>query len=393
MPWPFARRHSVVLADRSEPAGLSTDRFAFDLFSSLVRSDPLRNIVSSPCSVMFCLGMMYEGAIGETRQAIAHTLGISDLDESGRNSAIVRLKSALSASNGDVQLLIANSLWCNREVNVRRDYIARMRESFDARVESADFASPDTVQRINAWVRENTGGKISGIVENLPALALLVALNAIYFKGLWAWPFEESMTHDELFTTGSEQERKVRMMRQFGRFRYLERRTFQAVALPYKGNRIAMYVFLPAPRRTLAEFEKTLSSGGWQSWIPEFKPVLGLVGLPRFAVNYENSLNSSLKHMGMAIAFDRQRARFDGISPPPPESWIDLVLHRAVVEVNEEGTEAAAVTGVIACLSSARGQRPERTFKMIVDRPFIFVIRDEQSGALLFLGAVTDPTG
>ena len=342
---------------------------------------------------MFCLGMMYEGAIGETRQAIAHTLGISDLDESGRNSAIVRLKSALSASNGDVQLLIANSLWCNREVNVRRDYIARMRESFDARVESADFASPDTVQRINAWVRENTGGKISGIVENLPALALLVALNAIYFKGLWAWPFEESMTHDELFTTGSEQERKVRMMRQFGRFRYLERRTFQAVALPYKGNRIAMYVFLPAPRRTLAEFEKTLSSGGWQSWIPEFKPVLGLVGLPRFAVNYENSLNSSLKHMGMAIAFDRQRARFDGISPPPPESWIDLVLHRAVVEVNEEGTEAAAVTGVIACLSSARGQRPERTFKMIVDRPFIFVIRDEQSGALLFLGAVTDPTG
>jgi serpin B len=393
MPWPFTRRHSVVLADRPETASLSTHRFAFDLFSNLVRREPLRNVVLSPCSVLFCLGMMYEGAIGETRQAMAETLGISDLDESSRGSAIARLKSELQSSSSDVQLLLANSLWCNREVHVRPDYIARMLEDFNARVESADFSSGETIRQINVWVRENTGGKIASIVDNLPALARLVALNAIYFKGLWASPFQGSMTHDELFTTVTGQPRKVPMMRQLGRFRYLEGPQFQAVALPYQGERVAMYVLLPAQGRALADFEKTLSSGEWRRWIAQFNPVLGLVGLPRFAANYETCLNGSLQDMGMAIAFDRQGARFDGISVPPPENWIDLILHRSMVEVNEEGTEAAAVTGAIACLSSAQGQRPERTFKMIVDRPFVFAIRDEQSGALLFLGAITEPIG
>jgi len=182
------------------------------------------------------------------------------------------------------------------------------------------------------------------------------------------------------------------MMRQSGRYRYLERRRFQAVALPYRGNRTAMYVFLPAPKQSLADFENTLTSGEWQKWISQFEPVRGMVGLPRFAVNYANCLNGPLKDMGMAIAFDRQRARFDGICAPPSENGIELVLHRAMAEVNEEGTEAAAVTGMIECLS-ARRPRPERTFKMIVDRPFIFVIGDEHSGSLLFLGAVMDPTG
>ena len=179
MPWIFSRRNSTVV-DRGEPTG---DSFAFRLFRALVQSDPLLNVVLSPCSVMFCLGMMYEGASGDTRQAIADTLGISQLDESGRNSAIVRLKSALQTSSGDVQLLIANSLWCNREVKVRADYVARMRVDFDALVESVDFSSGNTVRRINEWVRDNTGGKISRIVDDIPALAILIALNAIYFKG------------------------------------------------------------------------------------------------------------------------------------------------------------------------------------------------------------------
>ena len=388
MPWIFSRRNSTVV-DRGEPTG---DSFAFRLFRALVQSDPLLNVVLSPCSVMFCLGMMYEGASGDTRQAIADTLGISQLDESGRNSAIVRLKSALQTSSGDLQLLIANSLWCNREIKVRADYVARMRVDFDALVESVDFSSGNTVRRINEWVRDNTGGKISRMIDDIPALAILIALNAIYFKGLWDVPFERSMTQDERFVTGAGQSRKVPMMRQSGRYRYLERRTFQAVALPYRGNRTAMYVFLPAPKQSLADFENTLTSGEWQKWISQFEPVRGMVGLPRFAVNYANCLNGPLKDMGMAIAFDRQRARFDGICAPPSENGIELVLHRAMAEVNEEGTEAAAVTGMIECLS-ARRPRPERTFKMIVDRPFIFVIGDEHSGSLLFLGAVMDPTG
>jgi serine protease inhibitor len=389
MPWPFYRRRTAMLESRSEVGGALTDRFGLRLFRELVRPDPLQNVVFSPCSVMFCLAMMYEGATGETRQAIAEILGISNLDEHGRSLAMVQLKSALHTP-GDVQLLVANSLWCNRQIAVRADYIARMREDLDAQVESVDFTSAETIHRINAWVRENTRGKISRIVESIPPLALIVALNAIYFKGQWNRPFDRLQTHDELFTTGGGQKGKVPMMRKSGRFRYLQRRMFQAVAIPYESFRTSMYVFLPARGRTLGDFEQTLTSGEWQNWMSDFEDVGGLVALPRFSVSYGSCLNRPLKEMGMAVAFDQQRARFEGISSVPPESWIDLVFHRAVAEVNEEGTEAAAVTSMTVLAASVRRRR-ERTFEMIVDRPFFFAIRDDYNGVVLFMGGVADP--
>jgi len=338
---------------------------------------------------MFCLAMMYEGATGETRQAIADVLEISGLDHEDRQTAIVRLKSALQMCDRDVQLLIGNSLWCNRDIPVRPDYLARMSKDYGAQVESLDFSDAASVSRINAWVEENTRGKIDGIIDHISALDLLIAINAIYFKGLWTRPFDRNATRDDSFTTGNGLEKKLPMMRQFGRFRYSENHAFQAVVLPYQGNRIAMYVFLPTRRSTLREFEQNLNSAEWEQRMRDFKPVLGAIRLPRFAVSYQTQLNGPLSDLGMAMAFDPRRARFDGISPSPPQIWIGQALHRALAEVNEEGTEAAAVTAMTATLSMA--QRPEHTFEMIVNRPFFFVIRDDQTGTILFMGAVNDP--
>jgi serine protease inhibitor len=187
--------------------------------------------------------------------------------------------------------------------------------------------------------------------------------------------------------------RKVNLplMRQYDSYPYYEESTFQAVRLGYETSRLAMYVFLPAKGSSLRQFQQDLNSGVWDRWMGRFETIRGQVRLPRFKLTYSAQLNSALGKLGMEIAFDPQRARFDSISPPPPSIWIDQVLHRAFVEVNEEGTEAAAVTGIAVFSSSARYSKPPRTFEMIVDRPFFFAIRDDLTKAILFMGSVEEP--
>ena len=341
---------------------------------------------------MLCLAMVYDGARGETRSGMAKALELSGLDAAGVESAIAGLRSVLEAHEAGVQLLISNSLWCNQSIQVDPAFTARAREMYDAEVREVDFAAADTSARINAWVSEKTAGKIPHMVDRLDPLTLLVAFNAIYFKGLWRQPFQRALTCDRPFTTGSGKEKILPLMLQRGRFRYFEQREFQAVALPYQGTRIAMYVFLPARKSSLPKLHGLLSAARWESWMNQPAWMPGSVQLPRFKMSYTAQLRTALVNLGMERAFDRERAEFGGIRNEPPPVWIDQVLHHAVAEVNEEGTEAAAATmGMMFALSKGR-QRPEREFEMIVNRPFLFVIRDEKSGNVLFMGSVVDPT-
>jgi len=184
------------------------------------------------------------------------------------------------------------------------------------------------------------------------------------------------------------------MMFQSGRYRYYEGNyeegQLQAVALPYEGG-MAMYVVLPAKGADLQPFRRSLTSGLWESWLAQLRPMLGTIRLPRFKLDYFAQLEPALKALGMERAFDREHAEFDGIQTAQPRVWIDQVLHRAVAEVNEEGTEAAAATAVTAVFSAMLPARPPRQFEMIVDRPFLVVIRDEGTGTILFMGWVGDP--
>jgi serine protease inhibitor len=179
-------------------------------------------------------------------------------------------------------------------------------------------------------------------------------------------------------------------MSQFGSYPYLEEPKFQAVRLGYRTSQLGMYIFLPAKDSSLPEFQQNLCSAAWDKWIGQFETVEGHIRLPRFRLNYQANLKGVLEKLGMGIAFNRQRARFDTIHCPPPELWIDQVLHRAVGEVNETGTEASAVTssGIGASLAP---RKPVRSFKMIVDRPFFFAIRNDITDIILFMGAVEEP--
>jgi serpin B len=221
-------------------------------------------------------------------------------------------------------------------------------------------------------------------------LALLVALNAIYFKGLWKVPFEKSLTREERFFTPGNYSIKVPLMRRSAHYPYHEESTFQAVRLPYQGDRVGMYIFLPSKKSGLPAFLRTLTSAQWDRWMWTFSETEGVVGLPRFKFEHCVDLVPILAMLGMSEAFDPDKSHFDGLALPPPPVYIGQVIHRAVVEVNEEGTEAAAVTAIAVAVASLGHSEPRR-FQMVLDRPFFFVIRDDHSNMILFMGAVNDP--
>ncbi len=389
MRWPFITQKGLVL-DPPENSLSPSGRFAFNLFRQLTSDPGTRNVFFSPASVMLCLCLLQEGATGETRAAMAKVLEVAGMEPGALQSAIAPLKSALRIKEPGLQLEAVNSLWYNREWVPRSEYVAKIREEYGADAVALDSVGAETVARINAWVSEKTRGKIAGILSTLDPLTSLVAINAIYFKDLWSKPFERVFTREEPFHTSEGQSLKVPLMSQYGSYPYYEESKFQAVRLAYKTSRLAMYVFLPAKRSNLTEFRQNLNSAVWNKWTRRLELVEGHIRLPRFKLTYESNLNSPLAKLGMGIAFDRQRAQFDAINPAP-HIWIDQVLHQALLEVNEEGTEAAAVTAIKMLALSARPPKPARTFAMIVDRPFFFAIRDDETKSILFMGSVEEP--
>ena len=214
-------------------------------------------------------------------------------------------------------------------------------------------------------------------------------INAIYFKGRWAKPFDPRRSREMPFTLSGGRQKQHPMMAQTGKFDYYAIQGFQAISLPYGAGRASMYIFLPEQRSSLRAFRRELSHKSWDVWLRHFRPAEGTIVLPRFKLAYEATLNDALKALGMGIAFDQRRADFSGmIADGKPSANIDEVKHKTFVEVNEEGTEAAAVTSIGMIRTT---MAPQRNFSMIVDRPFFCAIRDNQTGALLFMGAIIDP--
>lgn len=229
------------------------------------------------------------------------------------------------------------------------------------------------------------------MVDRIDPEIILFLINAIYFKGQWQVEFEKNKTKDDVFKLAGGHQKKLPMMFQSGRYNYHKGEDFQAVALPYGTGRVSMYVFLPDEHRTLDQFERDLTPGNWESWMRDFRVVPGDLTLPRFKIEYEADLNDILKALGMAEAFDPMRANFSGIAEPNlgDRIYISRVKHKTFAEVNEEGTEAVAVTSVEMGLTSV--PQPQEKFIMKVDRPFFFAIRDNGTGVVLFMGSVADP--
>ena len=361
----------------------SYNSFGLKLLAQTRQSVPGKNVFLSPAGLAFALSMAANGAQGETLRQILATLqleaGAPDLNEA--NQALLE---HLSKLDPKIKLEIANSLWTARDAKIKPAFLAVIRQSYQAEVASVDFGKPTTAQKINAWCSDHTHGKIPKMVQPPLDANRLILLDAIYFKGDWTVPFDKKLTRDLPFTLGNGQNVTHPRMSRTGDFEYHEDDVFQAVRLPYAGRAVSMYVLLP--KKSLDEFLQNLTMANWEQWIAHLHFRKGTVELPRFKLENEYDLKEVLQALGMPVAFTRQ-ANFHSISDEP--LYIDWVRQKSYVDVNEEGTEAAAVTGIGMRAMAVRQEEPP--FRMVVDRPFFLAIRENQSGAILFLGAIVDP--
>ncbi|MCV3213483.1 serpin family protein [Plectonema radiosum NIES-515] len=360
-------------------------KFGLKLFSEIWKKDSKDNIFISPSSVAIALAMTYNGASGSTQQAMAKALELQGISLEDINSSNAALKTLLENTDPKVQLTITNSLWANKDTSFKSEFIQRNKDFYKAKVANLDFKDSRSSGVINTWVNDNTRGKINKIVEKIEPSQVLFLINAIYFKGNWKNEFDQKQTAEYPFYVASDKPKKHPMMSQTGDYRYLENEQFQAVSLPYgKDGKISFYVFLPKQNNSKAFYEN-LNSDNWQKWMTQFSEQEGFVRLPRFKINYDITLNDALSNLGMGEAFS-SKANFSAMGK---NLTISQVKHKTFVEVNEEGTEAAAATsGEIVATSAIEKPKP---FRMIVDRPFFCAVRDNQTGSVLFMGSIVEP--
>jgi len=362
-------------------------KFGFKLFSEILKQDNKKNVFVSPTSIAIALAMTYNGASASTQQAMAKALELQGMSLQDVNQANNALKASLENADPDVQFSIANSLWAKQGIPFKPEFLQRNQQFYGAKITELDFTKPDAPSIINSWVKENTRNKIDQIVQQIDPADVLFLINAIYFKGNWTHKFDKSQTAERPFYLPDGTQKQQPMMSQSGKYRYYENETFQAVSLPYGKERLSLYVFLPRKNTSLDAFQQQLAIDNWQQWMSQFKMRNGSIQLPRFKLEYDIQLNTALKSLGMEEAFDDSRANFSNMTSASVK--IDEVKHKTFVEVNEEGTEAAAATSVRATLTSAR--MPEAPFQMVVDRPFFCAIRDNQTGTVLFMGSIVEP--
>jgi serine protease inhibitor len=378
--------HAASPADQQKLAS-ANNGFAFRLLKQLAKDQPGANIFISPYSASTVLQMVCNGAGGQTRAEMQQVLGTTGLLPDALNGANKDFDKSLNSGNTNVVLTTANAVWYRKGTPVKPGFIACNQQFFGATVDALDFDDPHSVDIMNAWANEKTHGKINGIADGLidPLTDLFLA-NAVYFKGKWEEPFEVKSTKDRVFHLRVGRQKKLPMMEQARRFTYRRGTGYQAVRLPYQGWNLAMYVFLPDVGFSPEKLLGIMSGDTWQRVTePGFSEREGTVVLPRFKLEYGVELKQPLRAMGMKAAFGK--ADFSGISDRP--LFISAVRQRTFVEVNEEGTEAAAVTGV--AMDHGIAMNPPKPFEMIVDRPFLFLIEDKQTGTILFMGVVFDP--
>ncbi len=360
------------------------NQFTFDLFREATRDlPPEKNAFLSPFSASMALGMALNGAGGETFEAMRSALRLGTAPLSEINQGYRDLLDLLGGLSRSTELAVANSVWSDKGFPILPSFVTAARTFFDAEARSLDFRDPATVATINSWVGEKTRNEIPKLLDEIRQDEVAFLINAVYFKGSWRDGFDRGRTRPEPFHGGDGSTRDVSMMnREPGPLRYARGSNYEAVELLYGNGAFAMTVILPETGTTPAEVLSQVDAGAWRDQRALFvEQKLGLK-VPKFRLEYERKLNADLTALGMGIAFDGSRADLYGIADVRPERlFISRVLQKTFVDVNEEGTEAAAATVVGVGVTSAPAW-------FVVDRPFLLVIHERLSGTILFIGQI-----
>lgn len=365
----------------------SQNELGFDWMQHLEK-DKNGNAFISPTSLFMALAMTYNGADGVTKDEMAKVLHVDGLNINELNKANASLMSMLHNHSNKVQLNVANSIWLNNDYHFQNVFSKNNQDYFNAKIEEMDVMNPDSPAKINDWVEKATNNKIKNLVDD-PLSSDLIAylINAVYFKGNWQYEFDSKDTEKKTFHLEDESTKRIPLMKLSRELDYMENESFQAVSLPYGKGEMSMVVFLPKENIRLNEFEKTLTAENWMKWRSELMPGKGTILLPKFKLEYEVLLNETLKQLGMKSAFISD-ANFSKMIKETDPIHISKVKQKTYIDVNEKGTEAAAATSVQITKSAAPIGKP---FQMEVNRPFFFTIVDNSTGAILFMGSISDP--
>jgi serine protease inhibitor len=359
----------------------SGNDFGFRLFGQIVReTSPDSNVLISPLSAMYALTMTYNGAGGKTMTEMGRALGIPDMPDPVLNESFHDLATFLAQTDPSVTLNIANSIWYRAGLPVKPEFIDAIKQNYGA-VHGLDFGL-GIADTINAWVARKTHDRIKNILSSpVDATLVMFLVNAVYFNAAWTRPFDSAATADADFRLPDGSKKTCRMMKTQGSLGYLDNSDFQAVEIPYGDGKFSMIVILPQKETGVDVLTAKLTDQNWKDWTSGIYETDVVLRIPKFTFSDSHGLNDALKAMGIVDAFGRnadfkRMVAGGGI-------WIDSALQKCFIRVDERGTEAGAATVVSMRKSLIR--------EVTLDRPFLFAIRERTTGAVLFLGRVTDP--
>ena len=359
--------------------------FSLDLFRELQKEDTDKTIFISPFSISTALTMLYNGADNNTKDEMAKAMYLEDLSLEDINEYSKSLLESLMKADEQVTLNINNSTWIHQNFEPKGQYIDNMQDYFFSEVITKDFANPNTVDDINNWIEQSTEGLIDKLIDEIDDDVIMYLINTIYFNGDWTYAFEEHGTFDDNFY-GLNTTSVVPYMIQTNDFNYLSNDAIEGIELPYGRERISFYAFLPTDDTTsLDELIENLNNTTLNNYFDEFNKESVYVKIPKFELEYGiKELQDSLQSLGMVDVFTEGKADLSGIGD---NIYASRVLHKAVIQLDETGTEAAAATAVEIRLESAEVEPIE---EFCADRPFLFIIRDNITNSILFMGKVTD---
>jgi serpin B len=378
-------RHNIVLTKSEEILAKGSNTFAFGLLRSIAAAgEGSDHIFVSPLSAGLAFGMLSNGAAGDTFDEIGRTFGFADISNEDINNYYLKMLTELKAADKKVALESANSIWIRNGFPVLDAFVKVNKEKYDAEVRNEDFSNPATLAMINAWCAEKTHGKIDRIIDELPEDAVMCLMNALYFKGIWSKPFDKAFTLDNTpFYNEDGTTTPVSMMHKERMARYAAGEGFEMVELPYGNEAFSMMLLLPEKGSTVTSVAESLDATVWDDCLARLWKCEVDLRFPRMSIKYEIELNDVLKSMGMPLAFDELKADFSRINPDRP-LYISKVVQKTTLDINEEGTEAAAVTVIVVGDMLSPGP-PERV-TMTFDRPFLLFIRENSTGVILFAG-------
>jgi len=366
--------------------------FAFDLYGKL--SGEEGNLFFSPYSISTALAMTQAGARGETEKQMAKVLHFSQ-PEKELNAAFAQLQGRLKAAQGDdkVTLAIANSIWPSMQYKILDGYKAMLKSDFGVTVTPLDYHQPEAARAtINQWIEKKTHDKIKDLIGPgaLTPETKLTLVNAIYFFGKWQSAFDPKRTTEADFQVSTGKTERVPMMARTGEYAYAEQKYFQVLQVPYQGTELSMLIVLPKKGDGLHVVEAMLSGKNLSEWKTKLNKTEVAVQLPKFKMTWGAAdLTGPLKKLGMTDAFNASKADFSGMDGDPHGLFIGMVLHKAFIDVSESGTEAAAATAVVMMTAMAPMGPPPPVFR--ADHPFFFLIQENKTGSILFMGRVVDP--